>query len=174
MRACAAVVLVTVAVACTGGDPTVDASGTPAIVVADAPSMPSSVDAMPVVDPPQLDAILADARGTPLVLNFWASWCDPCERELPLLAASAHAHRDDIQFLGVAILDERSSAQGFLARYRVPYPNVFDPTGSTRDAVGSLGQPVTVFYGRDGGVVAKVDGELSPDLLEQHLAAMTR
>jgi thiol-disulfide isomerase/thioredoxin len=174
VRACATIALATAAVACTGDGPVADASGTPAIVVADAPSMPRSVDAMPVVGPTQLDGILADARGTPLVLNFWASWCDPCEREVPLLAASAREHRDDVQFLGVAILDERSSAVGFLARHGVPYPNVFDPTGSTRDAVGSLGQPVTVFYGADGGIVAKVDGELSPDQLEQHLAAMTR
>lgn len=152
-----------------------DGSGgtTPAIVVADAPSLPRSVDALPPIDVDGFEALLDEMRGTPLVVNFWASWCAPCEREIPMLAAAAERHGESIQFLGVDILDTPGAARTFLRRHGVPYPSVFDPTGETRDSVGSLGQPVTVFYGADGEVVAKVDGELGADELTRHLDAIT-
>jgi len=144
-----------------------------AIVVADAASVPRDVDALEPIDAGGYEDLLADVRGTPLVVNFWASWCEPCEREMPLLAAAARAHRDEIQFLGIDILDTPEPARAFLERFDVPYPNLFDAMGGTRDAVGSLGQPVTVFYDADGDVVAKVDGELSADELATHLDAIT-
>jgi thiol-disulfide isomerase/thioredoxin len=156
---------------CTGeGDDGATPQGrSPAIVVADAPSIPDTVDALPPVDVDGFHAILSDARGTPVVVNFWASWCEPCQREMPLLADAAREHADEIQFLGIDILDTPDPARAFLARYEVPYPNLFDVAGEARDAVGSLGQPVTVFYDAAGEVVAKADGELSSDDLEAYL-----
>jgi thiol-disulfide isomerase/thioredoxin len=158
---------------CAGGDAdpacTTSSDDGEAIVVTDAPSIPRSVDALPPVDTACFDTIVAEARGTPLVVNFWASWCEPCEREMPLLADAARQRADDVQFLGVDILDTPEPARSFLARYDVPYPNLFDASGETRDAVGSLGQPVTVFYDAGGEVVAKVDGELSADELDEYL-----
>jgi thiol-disulfide isomerase/thioredoxin len=168
-----ALTLAIVAVACTGADaPGPSPSARPAIVVADASSIPSTVDALPLIDVEGFATLREQSRGTPLVVNFWASWCEPCEREMPLLAEAARAHAEDIQFLGIDILDTPDAARGFLRRFDVPYPNAFDASGSTRDAVGSLGQPVTVFYGADGDVVAKVDGELSAAELDEHLAAL--
>ena len=172
----APVIVVTAAIAvvlgsCTGeGDGGATPHGrSPAIVVADAPSIPDTVDALPPIDADGLEAILADARGTPVVVNFWASWCEPCEREMPLLADAARRHAGAIQFLGIDILDTLEPARAFLARSEVPYPNLFDAAGGSRDAVGSLGQPVTVFYDAAGNLVAKADGELSADDLEAHL-----
>jgi len=149
-----------------------DAVSADAIRVVDAPSLPGGVDELPAIDPDGYASLLDEVRGTPLVVNFWASWCAPCEEEMPLLADAAREHADEVQFLGVDILDTRDPARAFLARHDVPFPNVFDPAGEVRDAVGSLGQPVTVFYAADGEVVAKVDGQLSPDDLRQHLAAI--
>lgn len=171
MAACGAIALMT---ACTGGDVPESRSDPrrPAIVVADAPSLPRTVDELPVVDVAAFEAMVADARGTPLVVNFWATWCEPCEREAPLLAAAAQEHRDSIQFLGVDILDTLGPAREFLRRYDVPYPNVRDDLAATRDAVGGVGQPVTVFYDADGQVVAQVGGELGPDELDENLDAI--
>jgi cytochrome c biogenesis protein CcmG/thiol:disulfide interchange protein DsbE len=171
---CVALLVLGAVAACTGddSDPDPTTAPTPAIVVADAVSLPSTVDELPVIDAEGLDRLTDQVRGTPLVVNFWASWCEPCEREMPLLAAAAREHRDAIQFVGIDILDDREAAQGFLARFEIPYPNLFDASGETRDAVGSLGQPVTVFYGADGTVVAKVDGELSETELTEHLRAL--
>jgi thiol-disulfide isomerase/thioredoxin len=165
---------IALAAACTGSDDPVAPSDprTPAIVVADAPLLPRTVDELPVVDVAAFEAMVADVRGTPLVVNFWATWCEPCEREVPLLAAAAEEHRDVVQFLGVDILDSPGSAREFLRRYDVPYPNVRDDLGATRDAVGGVGQPVTVFYGADGQVVARVGGELAPEELDANLDAI--
>jgi cytochrome c biogenesis protein CcmG/thiol:disulfide interchange protein DsbE len=149
-----------------------DGASPDAIRVVDAPSLPGGVDELPAIDPDGYASLLDEVRGTPLVVNFWASWCAPCEEEMPLLADAAREHADGVQFLGVDILDTRDPARAFLARHDVPFPNVFDPAGEVRDAVGSLGQPVTVFYAADGEVVAKVDGQLSPDDLRRHLAAI--
>jgi thiol-disulfide isomerase/thioredoxin len=170
----AAVALVTLA-SCTGGAAEDRSVGTtPAIVVTDAASMPTTVDALPQMDETGFRGLLEDVRGTPLVVNVWASWCEPCERELPLLAEAARAHSDEIQFLGVDVLDTLEPARAFLDRFDVPYPNVFDATGAIRDALGSLGQPVTAFYAADGELVEKVDGELSRNVLAENLAALVR
>ena len=173
---CVALLVVGTLTACTGGGadpgPPSTPSPTPAIVVADGAGLPSTVAELPVIDAPRFDELVERSRGTPLVVNFWATWCEPCEREMPLLAAAAREHRTEIQFVGIDILDAREPAQEFLARYEVPYPNLFDASGETRDAVGSLGQPVTVFWDADGSIVAKVDGEISEAELAEHLRAL--
>ncbi|MEO8476308.1 MAG: TlpA disulfide reductase family protein [Actinomycetota bacterium] len=154
--------------ACGGGEPTDPLDGVqiqPAMVVTPVPSLPATVSELPEMDVAGYEALLTELRGTPVVVNFWASWCGPCEAEAPRFEAAAARYGDRVQFLGVDILDDRGSAAAFLDRYGLQYPNVFDPTGSTRTALGSIGQPVTVFYDAQGNLVAKVDGEISePDL----------
>lgn len=140
--------------------------GEPALLASDAALLPATTDALSPIDVATYEELLGQVRGTPLVVNFWASWCDPCEEEMPMLAEAARTHGDRIQFLGVDILDTLEPARAFIARFEVPYPNVFDPTGETRNSVGSIGQPVTVFYAADGSVLRKVDGQLTADQLD--------
>jgi cytochrome c biogenesis protein CcmG/thiol:disulfide interchange protein DsbE len=155
------VVGVLVLAACGGTPDPAGVGTTPAVIVRPAPLLPTTTDALPAMSPPQYERLLEQLRGTPLVVNFWASWCVPCEAEAPLLRAAAARHGERIQFLGVDILDARDAATAFVRSHRLPYPNVFDPEGAIRDAVGSTGQPVTVFYAADGTVAAKIDGQLS-------------
>lgn len=168
----AALLACLLAVSCTSGTPDDDGGGVAAHNAVQAPLVPTTVDELPAIDGDGFAELRAQVRGTPLVVNFWASWCDPCEEEMPLLAAAARRDGDQIQFLGVDILDTRDPARTFLARYDVPYPSVFDPTGQVRDAVGGIGQPVTVFYDAGGQLVAKVDGQLSEASLEEQLARL--
>lgn len=168
----AALLICLFAVSCTSGTPGDDGGEVAAHNAVVAPLLPTTVDELPSIDGEGFAELRAQVRGTPLVVNFWASWCDPCEEEMPLLAAAARREGDQIQFLGVDILDTRDPARTFLAHYGVPYPNVFDPTGQTRDAVGGIGQPVTVFYDAGGQLVAKVDGQLSEASLEEQLARL--
>ena len=167
----AALLVCLVAVSCTSA-PDGDGGGVAAQNAVVAPLVPTTVDELPSIDGDGLAELRAQVRGTPLVVNFWASWCDPCKEEMPLLAAAARRDGDQIQFLGVDILDTRDPARTFLARYDVPYPSVFDPSGQTRDSVGGIGQPVTVFYDAQGELVAKVDGQLNEASLEEHLARL--
>jgi cytochrome c biogenesis protein CcmG/thiol:disulfide interchange protein DsbE len=115
---------------------------------------------------------LGELRGTPVVVNVWASWCGPCREEGPLLAAAHRSFGDRVRFLGVDVLDERDSARAFMDRYGWGYPSVYDPTGAIRDGLGLLGQPVTLFYDAGGRLVDTWTGPLSQDALDTDLHAI--
>ena len=68
--------------------------------------------------------LLAELRGYPVVLNFWASWCIPCKDEAPHFAAAARAHRGKVAFLGLDVQDFVPDARHFLGKLDVPYPSV--------------------------------------------------
>lgn len=154
--------------ACGGGGAPVT-TGSPAQNATAAPLLPTTVSALPNMNPDGYHQLLGQLKGTPVVVNVWASWCVPCLAEAPLLKAAA-AKRPDVQFVGVDILDSRDGATGYIQTHSVPYPSVFDPTGSIRTDLGSFGQPVTVFYSADGTMVAKVDGQIGGDTLTADLA----
>jgi cytochrome c biogenesis protein CcmG/thiol:disulfide interchange protein DsbE len=141
----------------------------PAANATTAPLLPTAVTALPNMDVSGFHQLLAQLRGTPVVVNVWASWCVPCKAEAPLLTAAAEQHRD-IQFLGVDIQDSRDGAANFLVTHAIPYPSVFDPAAAIRTDLGSFGQPVTVFFAADGTMVAKVDGQIGADALAADIA----
>jgi len=150
---------------------------------ADAPPLPAD-DGLRVVDAdisraPAPGSVLTDggweeasafvarsvAAGRPTVINLFASWCGPCEREMPLL--NRVAGRDlGTDFLGVAHLDARADAERFVAEQRVVFTTVLDLGGEVAAAVGGRGLPVTVAFDRDGVMVGRVFGELTEDSLE--------
>ena len=170
--ACVAVTIL--ASSCGTEEPPADGGTIPATIVRPAALLPTTTDALPSMDPASYAALLGQLRGTPVVVNFWASWCPPCIEEAPMLRAAAEEHADRIQFLGVDILDARTDAEAFIREQGLPYPNVFDPEGAVRNSVGSTGQPVTVFYRADGEVAVKIDGPLSADTLADALAEIAR
>jgi cytochrome c biogenesis protein CcmG, thiol:disulfide interchange protein DsbE len=97
------------------------------------------------------DRQLRALRGTPVVVNQWASWCGPCRFEFPFLASAARAYRGRVAFLGVNSQDSRDSAQRFLRQHPVPYPSFFDPdTSVARSFRGGTAWPTTAFYDRAG------------------------
>lgn len=108
------------------------------------------------------------AAGRPTVINLFASWCAPCEREMPLLNAVA-AREPDMDFLGVAHLDARRDAERFVAEQQVVFTTVLDLDGMVAAAVGGRGLPITVAFDRDGTMVGRVFGELSAASLEELL-----
>lgn len=156
-----------------GGSSSTTASSSLAIVAVDGvEGLPRTVAELPGTDTEAFRSLLGNLRGTPVVVNLWASWCEPCQREMPMLSAAALDERD-VQFLGVDTLDSRSGAESFIAEHAVSFPSLFDPDASVRTEFGSFGLPVTVFFDADGNQVAKVDGELSQSALDEHLAAIS-
>src|SRR5258708_14128908 len=89
---------------------------------------------------------LADLKGKPIVLNFWASWCDPCKHEAPLLQAMwRSAQSQGIIFLGVDFQDTRSAGLNFLQTYGITYPNIAHETCSTASNYAASRVPEPFF-----------------------------
>ncbi|SRR6266702_3574854 len=111
---------------------------------------------------------LASLKGKPIMLNFWASWCIPCQHEAPLLQATwQSAQRPGIIFLGIDFQDAHSDGG-------ITYPNVADDTGSTTIDYGVSGIPETFFIDRQGVIVSKVIGELTRQTLQSNLQLLAR
>lgn len=137
-----------------------------------APTLPSSPTALPDADVASYSALLESLRGTPVVVNIWASWCGPCRLEAPELAAVAAEYGDRVRFLGIDVLDARPDARAFIEEYDWPYPSLFDRTGQIRDSLGLIGQPHTVFYGADGAVIDTHHGSITGDQLREQVEAL--
>ena len=104
--------------------------------------------------------------GKPLILNFWYSTCEPCRREMPVLAASAKTHSSLVRFVGINMNDSIETATAFVAKYNVLYDIMFDPSGSFIGALGIGTAPMTLFIDAQGIIVDQVAGEITADKLE--------
>jgi peroxiredoxin len=126
-------------------------------------------DPAPAVSVPALDGDgrvdLAEHRGRPVVLNFWASWCEPCIRETPALVALSK-ERPGLDVVGLAVSDRPSDARRFAAREDVPYDLGLDPDAKVAGRFGVSGLPVTVVIDADGRVASTFVGEIDAGQLE--------
>jgi cytochrome c biogenesis protein CcmG/thiol:disulfide interchange protein DsbE len=112
---------------------------------------------------------LRSLAGRPVVLNFWASWCVPCQAENPVLLEAARAN-PDVSFLGVVYEDEPARAAAFLRELGAGYPSLLDPQATTAVAYGVAGVPETYFIDRAGRIVGKYAAPLSDDVLARGMA----
>lgn len=104
---------------------------------------------------------LEGLRGRPVVLNFFASWCGPCIREMPALQAMSEHYKGRVHFVGVTFNDRREAARDVLERTGVTYPAAFDPDSDVALDYAVRVMPTTVFIGADGHLVERKDGEIS-------------
>jgi thiol-disulfide isomerase/thioredoxin len=102
---------------------------------------------------------LAELRGRPVVVNQWASWCDPCRKELPWFANLARRYEGRVAFIGVDSLDDRGAALDFLREYPTPFPHFSDPDGEVaRVFFGGRAFPTTAFYTAEGKLATTHQG----------------
>jgi thiol-disulfide isomerase/thioredoxin len=105
------------------------------------------------------DVRLAGLRGTPTVVNLWASWCSPCRDELPLFADLAASGR--VRVLGIAVQDDPGASLSLLADVDVHYASAMDFDGSTKGALRWVGLPMTLFVDSDGVVTHVERGQIT-------------
>ena len=110
---------------------------------------------------------LAELRGTPVVLNLWASWCPPCRSEQPALQRSwtAERERGEVLFLGLDQQDLTPDARAWIDEFGVTYPQIRDPSDRTARSYGATGLPETYFIDARGLVVGHVIGQITPEQL---------
>jgi cytochrome c biogenesis protein CcmG/thiol:disulfide interchange protein DsbE len=101
---------------------------------------------------------LKSFRGRPLVVNFWASWCEPCRDEAPEIVRTARTYTKRVGFLGVNILDGREEALAYINEFEIRYPSVRDTRAVVAKRYEVTGAPETVFIDARGNVVGKYIG----------------
>ena len=104
---------------------------------------------------------LESLRGQPVVVNFWATWCQPCFAEHAALHSAAQ-QMPEVRFLGVVYEDQESTTREFLKERPNAYPSLVDPQGRTAIAYGVFGVPETFFIDPRGRIVEKFVGPLDP------------
>ncbi|MEP6871112.1 MAG: redoxin domain-containing protein [Anaerolineaceae bacterium] len=114
---------------------------------------------------------LSDYRGRVVVVNWYASWCDPCKREIPEFQKAQDQLGDQLVFLGVDYLEDPGPAVGILDKLKSTYVAVLDTNGAVADhyRVGR-GLPVTFFIDKEGVLQSFKTGEVTPSELEANLA----
>jgi cytochrome c biogenesis protein CcmG/thiol:disulfide interchange protein DsbE len=101
---------------------------------------------------------LADLRGAPVVITFWASWCVPCREEAPELARFDREMRGRVQLVGVDFQDVKADALAFVREFGWRFPNVRDPQGKLAARYGLVGLPTTYVLDSRGRIARRVTG----------------
>lgn len=121
------------------------------------------------------DVRLADFKGRPLIVNFWATWCAPCKGEIPVFIDLVDKYRGEkLTVLGISIDDSPEDLRTFAAEYKINYPVLVgldqNQLQEAYDAVVAI--PVTWFIRPDGSVYLKHPGPATKEWIEQQVQAM--
>ncbi|HLU52405.1 MAG TPA: redoxin domain-containing protein [Acidimicrobiia bacterium] len=103
--------------------------------------------------------------GRPVLLNLWASWCEPCKREFPLLSDYAASH-PEVMVVGVAVQDQEEAARAFVEEMDPDFTVAYDADDIVRDSYPTFGLPATFLIDSDGEVVDILLAELTAEQLE--------
>ena len=123
-----------------------------------APPLPSQV-----LVPPKVT--LASLRGKPAAINFWASWCSPCQKEATDLERVAGDLHGRASLVGVNWTDGSGSARSFVAKHHLTYPNLIDSDGVTGNRYGLNGLPTTFIVDPEGRISQVLPGPQTSDSL---------
>jgi thiol-disulfide isomerase/thioredoxin len=134
----------------------------------DAPDFSAPLVANPLDGPEQKTLSLAALRGHPVILDFWATWCGPCQAEMPIVNGIAQRFKDrGLVVVGVNTSDERGLAERFVARRGVSFPIVYDEGNSVAHSFRVDNLPTLVVVSKTGKIVAIRHGITSDSDLER-------
>jgi cytochrome c biogenesis protein CcmG, thiol:disulfide interchange protein DsbE len=119
------------------------------------------------------DVRLADFRGRPVIVNFWASWCNPCRDEFPLLKEALRDYRADrLAVIGVTYRDIPNDSRDFVEKMKGTWPQAVDDDRAVAEAFGVRSIPITFFIRPDGTVAARLFGFTSEAALEEPIGKL--
>jgi DsbE subfamily thiol:disulfide oxidoreductase len=127
---------------------------------------------MPAVEGPSVQGgrvTPADYRGRAVVVNFWASWCNPCRDEQPGLERLSREYEGRVAFIGVNHRDDQAAARAYLEEFDVSYPSVRDPAGELAYRFGVPWLPATVVVDASGEMRYRFVGAVTESTLRAHL-----
>jgi cytochrome c biogenesis protein CcmG/thiol:disulfide interchange protein DsbE len=134
------------------------------------PLAPQAADKLPILGGDGRSS-LAALKGKVVVLNFWASWCEPCQIEAPLLErAQSKLEAHDATVLGVAYLDAAPDSKSFVRRFHLTYPNLRDNDGAFAHSYGTDQLPESFVIDRQGHIVAISRGQIEQPFLNRAIA----
>jgi thiol-disulfide isomerase/thioredoxin len=118
---------------------------------------------------------LASYRGKAVIVNFWASYCGPCKKEMPRLQRAAQRWAGkDVEVVGIDTIDNHRAARDFARKHGVTYPIGFDDVAETADRYGVSYTPTTFFVDRRGLIVKRVLASMSDDQIDTQLERALR
>jgi len=122
------------------------------------------------------EVTLSHLRGKPVFLNFWASWCGPCQNEMPQIQALSREYEGKVHVLGINSTseDDPENAKHFAGRHGLTFRNVMDVDGKAKIAYGALGLPVSLLLDADGKIVQRIQGELSAEKMRTWFASVAK
>jgi cytochrome c biogenesis protein CcmG/thiol:disulfide interchange protein DsbE len=121
------------------------------------------------------EAHLSDYKGKVIMLNFWATWCGPCQYEIPMFIKLQEKYRDQgLVFLGVSVDDEAPQLQAYAKEKKMNYPVLVGADHEElQEAYGPMvGIPTTILIGRDGSICTKYMGAQSLERFERDIKAL--
>jgi cytochrome c biogenesis protein CcmG, thiol:disulfide interchange protein DsbE len=160
---CVAASLIAVAVVASGS---AGSAGT-----APAPAAPAF--SLPVLGHSGQQVALSDYAGRPLIVNFFASWCEPCQQETPLLARFYRTEHGQVAIVGLDENDVLGSAMSFTRKEGVGYPVGFDPQVIAASAYGVAGLPQTFFLNAKHRIVDRIFGAVTLADINRGIALAT-
>ncbi len=133
----------------------------------------------PTPELPKLDgpgtSSLAAYRGKVVLLNYWASWCEPCRQEAPLLQRwQTRLAKGGGTVLGIDVLDVSDDARAFVRKYDLTYPVLRDGNGHSQSAYGILAYPESFVIGRDGRIAAAVRGTVDDAFMRKNVVPLLK
>ena len=125
---------------------------------------------LPTVNTAEETLSLDDLQGQPVLLSFWTTWCPFCRRQAPVLVNAYARYADQgVAFVGVNVKEGRAPVENYLEQEGMTYPVVLDQSGTTAQAYQVRGFPTTYFLDREGRVVARHVGQLTPEQVTGYL-----
>ncbi len=125
---------------------------------------------LPTVNTAEETLSLDDLQGQPVLLSFWTTWCPFCRRQAPVLVDAYARYADQgVAFVGVNVKEGRAPVENYLEQEGMTYPVVLDQSGTTAQAYQVRGFPTTYFLDREGRVVARHVGQLTPEQVTGYL-----